>query len=509
LSIQQARDLFNLSVKPIYIWWSLIFIGIVLRLRQYLSGRSLWSDEASLAYNLAHRNFLGLIQPLDYDQGAPVGFLFIEKLLIIVFGNIDQVMRLFPLFSGILALYLFYRIAQAHIKGGMLGMILLALGWELIYYSSELKQYSSDVMIGLLLIFLAYNCLKENAQTRDFLYLGIAGVVGIWISHPSVFILGGIGLAMFVATLTKSRPIPIVWLVGLGAVWLASFGLEYLVALRPLIGNDLLQSYWEKAFLPLPPGGTRIWLIKTYYSMLLIIIGRTDHILVIIFPILISIGGLSLLIRDRTTGILLISPFFFAAVASILQKYPLKDRFMLFLVPLVLLLIAEGLGSIYAIIAKWQRGVAAIVYMLPAVVLIYMSATITSEFVRAPYIGSDIKPVLEYVGHHRLKSEPIYIYYTTVPEYDYYAPLYNLDDENVLFGFRSSVKKEALEGFYDDVKTLRGRGRVWFIFSRILDCGGCKGDMQTYFVDYLNGLGTMLDSFHRTDANAYLYDLNP
>jgi len=42
-----------------------------------------------------------------------------------------------------------------------------------------------------------------------------------------------------------------------------------------------------------------------------------------------------------------------------------------------------------------------------------------------------------------------------------------------------------------------------------LDCGGCEGDMQSYFVNYLNELGIMLDSFHRTDANIYLYDLNP
>lgn len=484
-------------------------MGIILRLRQYFSGRSLWADEASLAFNLANRSFAGLTQRLDYDQGAPIGFLFIEKLLVVGLGNIDQVMRLFPLFSGILAIYLFYRIADAHIKGGMFGVLLFSVSWSLIYYSSELKQYSSDVMIGLLLIFLASRCLKENPQARDFLFLGVAGTVVIWISHPSVFILGGIGLAMLVAALTKSHPIPVLWLFGLGSIWLISFGLEYLVSLRYLITNDLLYEYWKKAFMPLPPGGTRIWLSKTYYSMLLTTLGRTDQILVILFPTLSLIGGVSLLFRERSIAIMLISPFFIALLASTLQKYPLKDRFMLFLVPLALFLITEGLARIYLIISKWHAGVAGVVYLFPALPLFLLSAGGAFEYVQQPYIGSDIKPVLEYVAKHEQKNDVIYVYYTTVPVVDYYAPFYSIDNKDILFGYRSPLKDVALEGFYNNVETLRGRDRVWFIFARILDCGGCEGDMQSYFVNYLNELGIMLDSFHRTDANIYLYDLNP
>ena len=44
-----------------------------------------------------------LTQLLDYHQAAPIGFLFIEKLSILVFGNHDYIMRLFPLLAGILA----------------------------------------------------------------------------------------------------------------------------------------------------------------------------------------------------------------------------------------------------------------------------------------------------------------------------------------------------------------------------------------------------------------------
>jgi hypothetical protein len=75
----------------------LLLLGALLRLRQYLTGRSLWADEASLALNIVNRNFAGMFQPLDYDQGAPVGFLLVEKLFNSILGKKEFALRLFLL----------------------------------------------------------------------------------------------------------------------------------------------------------------------------------------------------------------------------------------------------------------------------------------------------------------------------------------------------------------------------------------------------------------------------
>ena len=76
---------------------ALLLLGALLRLRQYLTGRSLWVDEAMLALNIVNRDFWGLLQPLDYDQGAPIGFLLVEKLFNSILGKHEFVLRLFPL----------------------------------------------------------------------------------------------------------------------------------------------------------------------------------------------------------------------------------------------------------------------------------------------------------------------------------------------------------------------------------------------------------------------------
>ena len=55
--------------------WSLIALGIFLRVAPYAANHSLWLDEANLALNIVDRPLEGLLRPLDYGQGAPVGFL--------------------------------------------------------------------------------------------------------------------------------------------------------------------------------------------------------------------------------------------------------------------------------------------------------------------------------------------------------------------------------------------------------------------------------------------------
>ena len=56
---------------------AIICFGILVRLVQYLFNRSLWADEAVLALNIVNRSYLELLEPLDYEQGAPIGFLMV------------------------------------------------------------------------------------------------------------------------------------------------------------------------------------------------------------------------------------------------------------------------------------------------------------------------------------------------------------------------------------------------------------------------------------------------
>jgi hypothetical protein len=505
-----ARNRLKSITKPELIGWFIVTLGIILRMRQYLANRSLSGDEASLALNIVSRSFVGLTEPLGYHQAAPIGFLFIEKILIVLFGNADYILRLFPLISGILAIYLLYRIALDNFGVlGLFALMMFALNTWQTFFSTEFKQYGSDVTVTLLLVYLSIRCLEEDPQIRDFIWLGIAGVITIWISHITVFILPGIGLALVLEKYVKKKPIPFLWLLSLGVVWLISFGIEYLVVLRLTAADRYFHTFWLKSFLPLPPWENLPWLVNVYYKFVLIALTRTDTSLAYMIPILVFIGSLSLFARRQNMALIIIFPFIMTLIASAWQKYPLSYRFMLFLVPLTFLLMAEAFGRIYSFLVKWQRYVALIICGIPvSLMLLFSTQNAISNF-RSPSVIAEIKPVMKYIEENRRPGDIIYLHYRSVPPFTYYAPFYHLDLENIVIGVVRQDEKKALSRFFDDVKALEGNDRVWFVISETTFCGGCEGDARQFFTNFLDNYGTLVDSVIATNSAAYLYDLRP
>jgi len=495
------------------IWYALVATGIVLRLRQYFANRSLWGDEASLAFNIVARSLVGLTEPLGFHQAAPLGFLFIEKLSIVLLWNADYILRLFPLFAGILSIYLFYRIAKENFgAAGRLAVFMFSVNPSLIFYSSELKQYSSDVMVAALLTYLALPCLKEDARRKDFVWLGIGGALTIWASHISIFILAGIGLTLVIEKIIQKKYKSFVETFGVGVAWLVSFGVEYLVALRYTAADKYFQTYWKNRFMPLPPWSDLQWFAKTAYSFLLIIINRTDQIAARLVFTLILVGVLTLFIRKRSVALIVVFSLIMTLLASAMQKYPLSYRFMLFLLPFALLLMAEGIGGIYWFVARWRREVALILCAIPVALLLWFSIPNAIGGFNSPYTVAEIKPIMKYVAEKRKAEDKIYLYYGVVPGFIYYAPFYNLnqlDAGALIMGAYRQDENKAFARFIEDVKGLEGNGRVWFIFSEIANCGGCRGDVFEFFKNYLGKFGTRLDQVQSINSAAYLYDLSP
>jgi hypothetical protein len=48
-----------------------LLLGTGILLHEFLNDRALWLDEARLALNVVNGSYLQLLQPSDYDQGAP------------------------------------------------------------------------------------------------------------------------------------------------------------------------------------------------------------------------------------------------------------------------------------------------------------------------------------------------------------------------------------------------------------------------------------------------------
>ena len=80
----------------------------ILRLTQYFARGSFWLDECAIALNLRDRNYAELLQPLDYNQVAPIGFLLTTKFFINYLGQNELSYRIIPAFSGVFSIVLLY-----------------------------------------------------------------------------------------------------------------------------------------------------------------------------------------------------------------------------------------------------------------------------------------------------------------------------------------------------------------------------------------------------------------
>ncbi|MEL6867349.1 MAG: hypothetical protein AAFP19_23185 [Bacteroidota bacterium] len=131
--------------------WGLMGIGVFLRVYPYLYNRSLWFDEAMLANNIVEQSFSQLLEPLEYGQIAPLGFLYLEKCAYLLLGHSAYSLRLFPLLAGLLSLFLFYQLALHFFNPLMarLALAFLVFCDPHIYYSIEVKQYIFDVLAAL------------------------------------------------------------------------------------------------------------------------------------------------------------------------------------------------------------------------------------------------------------------------------------------------------------------------------------------------------------------------
>src|SRR5262249_9948238 len=90
----------------------LVILGVTFRVVQYLWNRPLWLDERSLGGNIEVQSLAALTGPLGGDQVAPLGFLFVEKVVGLVFGYSPYALRLFPLICGVAALFLMWSVAD-------------------------------------------------------------------------------------------------------------------------------------------------------------------------------------------------------------------------------------------------------------------------------------------------------------------------------------------------------------------------------------------------------------
>lgn len=482
----------------------LILVGIVLRLRQYLTGRSLWVDEAMLALNIVNRSFGEMLQPLEYDQGAPIGFLLVEKFFSSILGKNELVLRLFPFLVGLSSLWLFYLLLKRITNGAALltALALFVFNPRLVYYSSEVKQYILDVAVTIALLLIAAPVFTRCPRRKDFIWLTLAGLIALWFSHPALFVLGGIGLALLIIYLQQRDFSSVRSVIGMGILWVLNISVLYLLILQDLRQNAYMREYWQGAFLPMRPWNDPSWFIRNLNENIGIQFG-IPYAVLFVFALMLM-GWIVLFLHNREYAITLACILLVTLTASALQLYPVFERMILFLVPVGLILLGKTLEALYGRLQQYQFP-GALATTIVIGFLLYGPLVTSVQSFMAPKYFEHIRPTMDYLRNSWKDGDAMYVSHGALPAFRFYAPFYRLQDIPYEFGKRADYKNP--QNILRQLDSFKGQPRVWVLFSHVYE----RGDFneRDFVLNYLNQVGEKKREFRvpGTSVSLYLYDL--
>jgi uncharacterized membrane protein len=542
--------------------WLVIGFGVVLRGAQYFSNSALYVDEGALALNIINRTIAELVKPLDFNQAAPTGFLLLEKIAVLAFGDSEYALRLVPFLFSLAAMILFYTVARRVLVAWAVPVALLffAVSEQVIYFATQVKQYSSDVAITLLVVLVGLHTESKELTPRRSAILALTGIIVVWLSHPSVFVLASVGTTLMLLAL-KRKQWPRFWKsAACCALWVLSFAAFYLVSLSNLTANQRLEASWmnKGTFMPLPPTSLADlgWFVRMYFSMFS---NPGDSPFPIAAGLVFIVGCIALFKKRKAHLAMLLSPILFTLLASGLHKYPFGRRLLLFSIPLILITIVAGVEFIVerarpysvlvgllileallfqlisggAALPSLKRSLffgaltglmiiaAAVLYVmnkskqyatvLGSVILVFLLLQpvggVTNQLLHPP-AREDIRPVMSYIEEHWQPGDVAYVYHHLRAAFQYYALRYVFNPNDYVLGKdeREHWENQENEAYVKDLDQLRGKRRIWFVFSYVRSIKGVNE--EEYLVQNLDSIGKRGDQFSGIGASVYLYDLS-
>ncbi|HXS37022.1 MAG TPA: glycosyltransferase family 39 protein [Flavipsychrobacter sp.] len=448
---------------------TVLLLGLFIRFYQYFSGRNLWEDEAHLALNFMHLGYRDLTKPLENFQSAPIFFLFSVETFSKIFGFSAIALRAFPFLVSICTFPIFYFLVLDLTKDKLAALIaffIFAVNTSFIYYSSELKPYTVDVCVYIWIFYLAVSSFPFIEKNR-YKLLGIAGVLAILYSNAATVVLACAviyitkdNLKVFLSKTeegileVKTKVRYLLVLCSWGIVFLSNY---FLFIFRHPYAEGMKKE-WAFTFPPINIFSKEFaaFILKTiqetFFDELLFInknYGFSYLLLIIIVTALVY-----LIYKKKGTVLLFtVAPIVIHFLLSMMKLYPFYYRFILYLLPSIIILIALGTSLIAKAISKN-------VHPSIAVLLVICCCYFYTEqsFQRIPRIDRTVKPVLDVIN-----QKPGFKLYITTPYtlYEYYEQTGYVKNHNrEPIGWNLSPQQ-----YYETLKQKGQRGNYLLLFS--------------------------------------------
>ena len=386
-----------------------LLLGLILRFYQYLMGRSLWDDETHLALNFMNHGFLRLLQPLDYIQAAPALFILSVKAIVEIFGYSEIAFRAFPFITSIATLPLIYFITRDLTGNKIMALIaffVFSVNLCVIYFSSELKQYTVELAVYLVMVYLATGK-NEFVADRRALLLTLAGSISMFLSSTAFIILFCIACNYFLNWYEQKKInkqelkifIP----------WLLAFFINYFLFIHNHPATAQQRTNYSFAFCPTNLLSCefvtflKTTIEETFFTLVLYISKDWGFAYILFLIFFVAIRHI-ILRKQRLLFFLVCLPILLHLGLSALKLYPFWYRLILYLVPCFIILMALGTGLIADFLKRK-------LHVLVAVAAIFYGLYFFTKesFKQFPLWYREIKPALNYVNNSLPATAHVYI----------------------------------------------------------------------------------------------------
>lgn len=496
---------------------SLIGIGVGIRVYHWAQGRSLWLDEAYLAVNILERNFGELHRPLEYSQSAPWLFLLGSKAMLSLWGPSELVLRFIPLIASILSLGVFWRLARKCCDGWVVPVCvaIFAFAHQPLFYAQELKQYSLDIFLCTVVLWLTARVFEErDAPRRPFAWLTVTGAAGIFAMHAMPFLLAGAGVVIAWARWKGTLRVAYAWILSAFALWLLLFTVNYVLVIRPNYTDHVMKNYWAFAYPRLPWGGDglREWVSALNHFFTYFGYGRGFK--AILAALLLT--GAYVAVRDRKevvlAGLLACALYWTASLAG---KAPFFGRLLLFLFPALVLTCGAALRFASSRTRPAVGVIAAILLLAPTV-------RSFPALRKTPGFYNNLREPIQVLAANCAPADHVYVCYWAQPGLRFYRQalgLKQLDNPTVHFGgdfreFTTIAEQEWAPRRVDAgtantvgeiASLLPGQSRLWILVAHL-----SRPQEDELLSEMERQIGGAPRLFHRSKKSClYFYPASP
>lgn len=436
----EEKKYFSLSDTAVNIFFVIILLaGLSLRFYFYLSNRDLGADEAHLALNFIHYGYIGLTHPLENFQSAPIFFLWSVETITRIFGFNEFALRFIPFVISIISFPFFYFFVRDLTKNkviALLAFLMFALNWSFLYFSTELKPYTIDVSSFILIGFLLFSHCDFVSKRRNLL-LALTGGLLILFSISTIIILLCAGVYMIKewcflhkeANASSGR----IYLKHRFYVW-AAWGIVFIVNYFIFIYKhpyaEGMKNIWSWTFCPGNIFSKEFTVFisdrtdDTIFSNLLLF--SKDYYFNYFLLFIFFVAIISLLVHKRYNILLFtLFPVLVHLVLSMFQLYPFYQRFILYLLPPLMMIFSYGLYVIMEQTTKRSHWI----FVIP-VLCYFVFATSIKSVKRYSVTKNEkaIRPVLDYIDRF-YPNTPIFLV-TPYTLYYYYSETDRVKNRN-------------------------------------------------------------------------------